>query len=351
MTTVVQGAMATAGSVRVELPTTTSLATQLAPAVLTPVRWALQALVSVAKRSPVQSAKVFAVTGYTDVYAAPLVAPHGTRRLPMTLAERLRGEWLWHDEIAAAMRNKESAILYLHGGGFALCGLNTHRRLAARIGRAAGMPVFQIAYRQLPHRLTQSIEDCVDAYRYLLDQGVPAERILLAGDSAGGGLAFLLALACRERGLPMPAGIAALSPWADLDNTARRDHRNAGRDAYIPTEAFDILATWGFRINGTLDPAWSPAHRDLTGLPPVLIQVGSTEILMSDAEQLAARCADADVPCVLQIWDGAPHVFQVAADLLPEGRAAIGELGMFARRVVGSHTVVDSAAATSRSVA
>lgn len=323
-------------TVRVEHPNQASTQARLSYFALAPVRWFLRALVALAKWSPFPIAWVFALTSFTDVYAAPLRPPRGTLRVPVTFDGPFRGEWLYTSETADAMQNKDSAILYMHGGGFIACGLNTHRRLVAKIGRAAGMPVFQIAYRQLPKaHLLGTIDDCVHAYQYLLDQGFPADRIVLAGDSAGGGLSFLLALACRERGLPMPAGIAALSPWGDLDNDARLAHPNATarRDAYIPTDALGVVAHHGFAVDGVLDEQLSPAKRDLIGLPPVLIQVGSTEILLSDAERLAQRCQDAGVPCTLQIWDRVPHVFQAGSDVLPEGREAIHSLGLFARNV------------------
>ncbi|MEV6432439.1 alpha/beta hydrolase [Nocardia sp. NPDC051463] len=322
-------------SVRIESLSTASLATRLAPTALTPFRWALTALTVAGKLSPITTRRVFTVTGYTDGYAAPLAPPRGTQRTPVTFEDQFHGEWLWHDQNPETIREAASAILYIHGGAFITCGLNTHRRLAAKIGRAADMPVLNIAYRQLPHaHITDTIDDCVRAYRYLLDKGFPADRIILAGDSAGGGLTLLTAMTARQHGLPMPAGIVALSPFADLDNTHRLTHPNAGRDAYIPTEALGVIARWGFQRNNTLDPSWSPINGDFTDLPPVLIQVGSTETLLSDAERLAQRCAEANVPCTLQIWDRAPHVFQAASDLLPEARNAIHDIATFARHQV-----------------
>ncbi|WP_406278361.1 alpha/beta hydrolase [Nocardia sp. NBC_00881] len=336
---------------RIEPTGTASLATRLAPTALTPLRWTLTALTVAGKFSPITTRRIFAVTSCADGYAAPFAPPRGTERIPVTVDERFRGEWLWRDHSLEKIREAGSAILYIHGGAFITCGLNTHRRLAAKIGRSANMPVLNIAYRQLPHaHITDTVDDCVSAYRYLLDEGFPAHRIILAGDSVGGGLTFLTAMRAYRHGLPMPAGIVALSPFGDLENTHRRTHPNAGRDAYIPTEALGVIARWGFRRDNTLDPSWSPINGDFTNLPPVLIQVGSTEILLSDAERLAQRCAEAKVRCTLQIWDRAPHAFQAAWDLLPEARTAINSIATFASRQAHDNVASGSTGSTVGSV-
>ncbi|GAB0102863.1 hypothetical protein JMUB6875_18340 [Nocardia sp. JMUB6875] len=205
------------------------------------------------------------------------------------------------------------------------------------MGRAAGASVLSVAYRQLPQaHLTRSIDDAVTAYRYLLDRGIPAQRILICGDSAGGGLTFLAALAIRDRGLPRPGGLAAMSPWADLDNEFRLAHPNARRDPILRPVLADVVVPNGFTENGVLDPMLSSTAHDFTGLPPILIQVGSTEMFLPDAERLAARAAAAGVPCTLEIYDHAPHVFQVSAPLLPRARRAVRRIGEFARAALSS---------------
>ncbi|MGY2093305.1 alpha/beta hydrolase [Nocardia gipuzkoensis] len=319
-------------SARTPLMGTASLAVRLAPTALTPLRWSLRLLTVAGKLSPITARSVFAITSCTDRYAAPLLPPRGVRRILVEFGEDFDGEWLWHTRDTDAM-SRAAALLYMHGGGFISCGLATHRRLAAKIGQAAGMPVLSIAYRQLPTvHITDTVDDCVRAYRYLLDEGFQSRGIILAGDSVGGGLAFLTALTAHRYGLPKPAGIIALSPFADLDNSHRLAHRNAGRDPYIPTEALGVLARWGYQRANELDPAWSPINGNFAVLPPVLIQVGSTEILLSDAERVARRCAKFGVPCDLQVWDRAPHVFQLGSDLFPEAQTAIHRMAVFARQ-------------------
>ncbi|MFI6367449.1 alpha/beta hydrolase [Nocardia sp. NPDC050630] len=269
-----------------------------------------------------------------ELPAAALVPPHGTKRWTVRLGN-FRGEWLWHNDLPAPWQRQDSALLYFHGGGYISGGLNTHRRLVAKIARASGMPAFNVDYRHLPGaHFTETLDDAVESYEYLLEHGFQAERIIVSGDSAGGGLAFRLLLAIRERGLPMPGGLSAIAPWADFDPTTRSAHPNRHRDSYIPTRILETIARFGLAIGGELDPMWSPVNHDFTGLPPVLIQVGSTECLLPDAQLLALRCAEANVPVQLQIWDRAPHVHHVAADLLSDARAAINDLGQFHRQTV-----------------
>ncbi|MFI6776056.1 alpha/beta hydrolase [Nocardia sp. NPDC050412] len=269
-----------------------------------------------------------------ELPAAALVPPNGTKRRTVQLGN-FRAEWLWHNDLPDPRQQQDSALLYFHGGGYISGGLNTHRRLVAKIGRASGMPAFNVDYRHLPGaHFTETLDDAVASYKYLLEQGFQPERIIVSGDSAGGGLAFALVLAIRERGLPMPGGLSAIAPWADFDPTTRNAHPNRHRDSYIPTRILETIARRGVALDGELDPMWSPVNHDFTGLPPVLIQVGSTECLLPDAELLALRCAEANVPVRLQIWDRAPHVHHVAADLLSDARAAINDLGQFHRQIV-----------------
>ncbi|WP_069161262.1 alpha/beta hydrolase [Nocardia altamirensis] len=327
-------------SVTVEIPNRASpIARLIHPLLFATVRAALETVTMAGNYGPIRDKRIFAISNAIDAPAAALVAVAGTRRRPV-LFDGFHGEWVWHRDTADPGMRTDSAILYFHGGGFIACGLRTHRRIVSRLARASGMPVLNVAYRQLPHaHITESIADGVAAYRYLLSRGFPGARIIVAGDSAGGGLAFSVTLAARDAGLPMPGGITAVAPWADLDTTGKRAHPNARRDPVIPVRGLDLVVRRGFHVDGTLDPAWSPVNHDFTGLPPVLILVGSTEVLLADAEQLAARCDQANVVCRLQIWDRQAHVFVAGADLLPEGRAAFREIGAFHQQLLnGSAT-------------
>jgi acetyl esterase/lipase len=232
-------------------------------------------------------------------------------------------------------------VLYFHGGAFIGGGLRTHRRLVSRISSAAGAPVLHVDYRQLPHAtLAQTVDDCLTVYLGLLDDGHPPDRIVLAGDSAGGYLAFALAHRALTDGLPVPAGIAALSPWIDLTCSHSTAHPNARTDAYLPIKK---LVQIGRLLAPAEDPLLGLLDADLTGMPPTLIQVGSGEVLRCDAELMAARLTESGVECALQIWDRQVHVFQAAAAVLPEGRAAITDIGLFLHdRLFGSERPSDS---------
>lgn len=236
------------------------------------------------------------------------------------------GEWVTAPKAVSDGR----AVLYFHGGAFFSCGVATHRRMVSRISAAAGIPVLSIAYRQLPDvKLDGSVADCVTAYRQLLAHGYDPEHVVIAGDSAGGFLAFAATLRAIEEGLPRPAGIVGLSPWLDLDCTEKLTHENAATDPYIVAEQMMKLAT---ALVDVPDPLHSPVGGDLRRLPPALIQAGSIEVLRHDAELMAGRMEQAGVPCRLQIWNGQVHVFQ-AVPFIPESRAAIREVGRFVREM------------------
>lgn len=332
----------TLSSISVELPNKVSLRTRVAnPPLFATARTGLNVLAhGVRYLAPTKQA--FWVSRTVDTPAVVLVAPRGTRRRAVRFPG-FRAEWLWHKTIEDPEHNRDGAILYFHGGGYVSCGLNTHRRFVAKIGRASGLPVLNVDYRQLPFaHFTGTLDDAVESYRYLLDQGFAPDRIISCGDSAGGGLAFRLPLAARERGLPLPGGISAIAPWADLDWTLRNEHPNAARDVVVPPLGLEVVARYGYVVDGKLDPAWSAVNHDFTGLPPALIQVGSTECLLSDAVRLARRAEEANMPLRLQIWDRAPHVHHAGSDVLPDARAAIRDLAAFHRHIIAG------AAATGR---
>jgi acetyl esterase/lipase len=243
------------------------------------------------------------------------------------------GEWVRAQGIPAEGRT--GAVLFMHGGAFMFCGLRTHRRAVTRLSAATGLPVLSIAYRQLPVvPLRGSVADCVTAYRFLLEQGFAPSDVVFVGDSAGGHLAFATALEAVDEGLPKPAGIISISPWLDMDATTKLRHPNAKLDAYAPAKRLPVLARM-CAGGDEIDPLLSPVNRELGNLPPVLIQVGATEMLRCDSELMAERLAAAGVPCTLQIWEGQVHAFPVLAGLIPEGRAAIAEMARFVHSLTG----------------
>lgn len=254
--------------------------------------------------------------------------PHGIERESVQLAG-FRMEIVRPAGGSRALRH--GAVLYLHGGGFAVCGLQTHRAIVAGIARRTGLPVLHVDYRQLPGSISASIEDCVLAYRWLLRHGADPARIVFAGDSAGGFLTFATALRAREVGLPLPAGLIGLSPLLDLDYRAKQGYVNASRDAYIPLSGLEAVVRLGAEVDGPLDPALSPVNADLAGLPPVLLIAAEDELLRYDCELMAHRLAAAGVPATLELWRGQVHAFMSILPSMPESRSALGRVAKFVR--------------------
>lgn len=265
-----------------------------------------------------------------EVLGRALVPVSGTTCRPLDFDD-FTAEWVWHGDQGPADPAR-GAVLYCHGGGFLFGGLHSHRRLVSRLARASGLPVLNVDYRQLPQATIREAQaDALTAYQHLLTSGFPPDRIMFAGDSAGGGLVLSTAIAARDAGLSLPGGIMTISPLADLDPTARHDHPNNRTDAVLSAKSVATALRLGLPDD---DPAYSPLHHGFAGLPPMLIQVSGTEVFLPDAEAVLDRCVDAGVPCELQLWDGAVHVFPAFADLAPEGHRAIAELGRFARTLV-----------------
>ena len=242
------------------------------------------------------------------------------------------------DWIQARNADLHSVVLYLHGGGFLAGGLNTHRRLASRISRSADASVLSVNYRLMPaHVIGDAVADGIAGYRWLLTRGFAPAQIVIAGDSAGGYLAFMVALALANLDLPQPAGLVALSPLTDLDPTAKLQHPASARCPILPGSALvamtALTARVELRARGVSGLPPSPVDADLRGLPPVLLQVGSTDMLYPDASLMFDRLTDAGIPTSLEIWDGQFHVFHVAADFLPEARRAIEHVAEFIRAV------------------
>lgn len=229
----------------------------------------------------------------------------------------------------------DATLLYLHGGAYISGSAQGYRVLAAELARATGVTAHVLDYRLAPeHHFPAAIDDAVGAYAALLEAGFAAERIVLAGDSAGGGLVMATLLALREIGMPQPAAALAISPWADLTCQSESITSKAADDPALTGEGLRIAA--GLYLSGAdaMHPLASPACADLSGLPPLLVQVGSAEILLDDALELAAAAGRANTPIRLEIWPDMPHVWHAFAFMLPEGRKAIETAGAFLRAAI-----------------
>ncbi len=271
--------------------------------------------------------------GWVDAAARLLPRPRHVECRRVGLP-RCGGEWIRAEHAGPA-----GAILYLHGGAFLTCGLNTHRALASSLSAAAEAPVLSVGYRMLPrHPIGSAVDDALDGYRRLLDLGFRGSDVVVAGDSAGGYLAFMTALSLARMDLPAPAGVAAISPLTEVG--VRPDlARDALPGPVLPARALDAFARYLPRahrritVEGETGPLVSPVDEDVSVLPPVLIHAGANEILHDDAERMAERLWQSGVPCELHLWEGQMHAFPVLAGITAESRAAIRSIGRFVRAV------------------
>ncbi len=235
------------------------------------------------------------------------------------------GEW-----IVAPNAASDRAILYLHGGGYVMGSVNTHRAMIGRISRAAQARVLAINYRLAPeHPFPAAVEDATAAYRWMLAQGCRAERLAISGDSAGGGLVFAALVALRDSKTPLPAAAVPISPWTDLAATGASLVTRANADPMVGREGLVPMARHYAGSNDPRNPLISPLYADLRGLPPTLIHVGDAEILLDDSTRIADRAKAAGVDVTLEVWPEMIHVWHVFAKILPEGQQAIDRIGEF----------------------
>ena len=227
-------------------------------------------------------------------------------------------------------------LLYLHGGSHVVGSPRTALGLTAGLVVRTGIPSISLDYRLAPeHPFPADVEDVVAAYQELLAQGRPPESIAFAGDSAGGGLTITGALAARDAGLPMPAAIVAFSPGVDATRTGDSMVTKTDADPLLDRAILDRVSSFYIVDQDRRTPLLSPAvAADLTGLPPLLVQVGTNEMLLDDARRLAARASEAEVDVVLDITAKVPHVFQSFTGILDEADEALDRAALFLRQRV-----------------
>lgn len=238
---------------------------------------------------------------------------------------KVPAEWVLTPQASA-----ERVILYFHGGGYNSGSLNSHRSLVANIAQAAKARLLNVDYRMAPeHPFPAAVEDATASYRWLLENQVSPQSIIVAGDSAGGGLALALLVKLRDAALPLPAAAVCLSPWTDLACSGPSWKENVKKDLLL--EPRSILASAQLYLGGAdpRTPLASPLYADLHHLPPILIQVGSDEMILSDAKGFTERARAAGVDVTLEVWQGMQHVWQLAVNILPESRQAIEKIGQF----------------------
>ena len=224
------------------------------------------------------------------------------------------------------------AILYLHGGGYAIGSLNTHRRLAYDISAASAAKVLLIDYRLAPeHPFPAAVDDAASAWRWLLQQGFAPNRLAIAGDSAGGGLTIATLVNLRDKNLGLPACAVAISPWVDLEGLGNSMTTRSAQDPMVQKDGLLWMAKMYLNGKDSRTPLAAPLHADLKGLPPTLVQVGTAETLLDDAIRIAEKMHAAGVDARLAIWPNQLHVFPLFAPILSEGRDGCLEIGNFIR--------------------
>ena len=262
---------------------------------------------------------------------APYTVPASVRITPAEV-NGVPGEWVESPDSA------QDVLLYLHGGGYFSCSAETHRPITAYFAMQ-GFRVFAANYRLAPENpFPAAVDDAVAAYRGLLVEGYSPKRIVVAGDSAGGGLSLSLMLVLRNAGRPLPAAAALFSPWTDLAATGESVRTNARRCAMFHGQAVGPTARLYLGNADPRNPLASPLYAELASLPPLLIHVGANETLRDDSTRLAGKARAAGVPVELKVWPVVPHVWQLAPHKIPEARQSLRESAEFLRKHAASES-------------
>ncbi|MEX1254727.1 MAG: alpha/beta hydrolase [Dehalococcoidia bacterium] len=292
----------------------------------------LQTLIDIIRARPrTENPTIEQLRAGMDLMSANLPLAEGVGTEPVD-AGGVPGEWLTPEGAAGG-----GTLLFLHGGGYVIGSVASHRSWVSRITKASAARTLLIDYRLGPeHPFPAAIEDATAVYRWLLAQGVDPARLAIAGDSAGGGLTAATLLALRDAGDTLPAVAALISPWLDLACAGESMSSKAEADPILSRE---LLQGWGAHYLNGADaraPLASPVYADLAGLPPLLVQVGTAEVLLDDSLRFAERARSAGVDVTLEPWDDMLHVWHMFYFILPEGQQAIERVGAWlGERVAG----------------
>jgi acetyl esterase/lipase len=241
--------------------------------------------------------------------------------------DSVKAEW-----VSVVNGTDDKIILYLHGGAYTFGSINTHRDIAARLSKYSGFRVLVLDYRLAPeYPYPAAIEDSTNAFRWLIKSGISPRDIAIAGDSAGGNLAVVTMLSLRDNGDPLPRSAVCFSPWIDLEGRGESSASKIDIDPMIKPEWLKYMASFYACENDLKNPLISPIYANLKNLPPILIQVGSDEVLLSDAERLATIATEAGVDVTLDSWKKMWHVWQFFGGAMPEAAKALKEAGNFIR--------------------
>jgi epsilon-lactone hydrolase len=247
--------------------------------------------------------------------------------------EKLVGLWKDHFAGADSLQQRRTAFRTLHGGGFSSGSIRTHSLLAGSLAKAASSDVLLIDYRLMPeYGYPAQINDALTAYRWLLDNGYRSENVIVAGDGAGGNIAIETVLRQMRAAKPLPAAVIALSPITDLAATGGSMTSNAESDPLVSKMSIESLRKTYLGSRSPADPQASPLYADLTGFPPLLLQVGSGEVLLDDTLRLADKARQAGVDVTTEVWPGMPHQWQLFPSLLDDADRSSQNIAEFAIR-------------------
>lgn len=257
--------------------------------------------------------------------------PSGMQGKKIEIAN-MKAEWIFSP---SDTDENSPVIFYIHGGGYVMGSIQCYRPLAGRIAQASGGKLLLFDYRLAPeHPFPAALEDCLLAYRWLLKQKIDPRQIVIAGDSAGGGLTLATLITLRDAGEPLPAAAVCISPWTDLAVTGESIKTKVKEDPMTTPQAALLCARLYLNGIDPKTPMASPLYADLSNLPPLLVQVGSAELLLSDSLRLVEKAKAVGVDVTLEVWEDLFHVFHVFADYIPEGKQAIEKIGNYVRRHV-----------------
>ena len=248
---------------------------------------------------------------------------------------QLHAEWI----VPKQMRHPNRVMYYLHGGGYAAGSIYSHLGIMSRIANDCGLRILAIDYRLAPENpYPAALHDALAGYRYLIEEHhYRPEEIILMGDSAGGGLAAALLLYLKEQNLGFPLCSVLLSPWADLSLSGDSFTALQHRDPILPTDQASLWAQWYLAGQNPKNPLISPIFGDWQGLSPLMIQVGSEEILLSDSERLSRKALADGVEVLYECWQGMPHVWHMGWHYLPEARKALQKIAQFVDKQIQQH--------------
>ena len=236
----------------------------------------------------------------------------------------------WND---APGGSKDHVVLYLHGGGYVIGSPKSHERLVGHIAKAAGCRVLNVDYRLAPeHPHPAAVTDATNAYSWLLGQGYRPERIVISGDSAGGGLTLAMLLSLRDKGLPQPAAAVPLSPWTDLEGTGDSMDSNAPNDLIVQRDGLQGMAAEFLGEANPHDPLAAPLYGEYHGIAPLYIQVGGDETLLDDSTRVAAKAQADGCDVRIDIFPEMQHVFQASVGNMPEATDAVQRIGNYLKQ-------------------